>query len=249
MVVLHKAGSHLALRLVEELGYRRRFFDDEMIERAKRDDARDFLDAMAPDAAYFLHECRIDRYPPDLLEHWREHGDPIYVYQFRDPRAVLLSQVNYLRRSHRGKCFSNVPYHLVFSDVLRARPSERDALDVALHCMGDYLRESFLGSVWMLHHPRVLTLRYERLVGPDGGGDRVQQVDEVARVLRHLDVDAPCEAIARRLYDPAQRTFHRGSADAWKDVYTPAQLRLFEQRHGDLLDIYGYPRADRAARA
>ena len=243
VVSLHKSGTHLALRLVEELGYRRRYFDDDMLESARRDPAEQFLGRFEPRAAYFLHECRIDRFPRPFLDHWRETWDPTFIYQYRDPRAVLLSQVNYLRGSHQRKTFSNTPYHLVFSDALRAQASERDALDVAIHCMGEYLEESFLGSVWMLHHPKVLRLRYERLAGGRGGGNDAEQLEEVRRAIQHLGLAGDASQIASRLYDTSQPTFHRGTIDGWREVYTPRQLELFERRYGHLLDAYGYPRA------
>jgi hypothetical protein len=228
---------------VEELGYHRRFFEPPLLEAIDRDTAAVFLAKMENNAAYFLHSCPIDGFRRTILEHWRSHGDPKFIYQYRDPRAVLLSQVNYLRQQHRRRSFSGTPYHLLFSDVLQAQPTERDALDVALHCMGDYLTESFLGSVWMLHHPQVLKLRYERLVGEPGGGRAEEQLAEVGCTLRHLGLRGDAPSIAARLFDPSQATFHRGAAEAWRDVYTPPQLRLFEQRYGYLLDIYGYPHA------
>jgi hypothetical protein len=238
VVSLHKAGTHLTLRLIEELGYQRRYFDNALIRAVRAEPAAQFLSRLEPNAAYFLHEARIDGFPKQFLDHWRAHNDPLFLYQFRDPRAVLLSQVNYLRRGHQGREFSNTAYHLMFSDVLLDQPTERDALSVAIDTMGDYLTESFLGSVWMLHHPRVLCLTYERLRSESAAGD-------VARVLAHLGITGDPDNIASRLYDPSQRTFHRGTADGWKEVYTPEQIAAFERRYGHLLDIYGYPREAR----
>jgi hypothetical protein len=243
VVSLHKSGTHLVLRLVEELGYHRRFFEPPLLEDVERDAADVFLAKMEKDAAYFLHECPIAGFRRPILEHWRAYDDPKFIFNYRDPRAVLLSQVNYLRQQHRRGSFSGTPYHLLFSDVLQAQSTEREALDVALQCMGDYLTASFLGSVWMLHHPRVLALRYERLVGARGGGRAEDQIEDVSSTLRHLGLRGDADAIAARLFDPSQATFHRGSAEAWRDVYTPAQLGLFEQRYGHLLDIYGYSHA------
>ena len=130
--------------------------------------------------------------------------------------------------------------------MLCAQPSERDALSIAVDCMGDYLTESFLGSVWMLHHPKVLSIRYERLAGPPAGGDAAVQCEEISRVLRHLGLPGYVDRIASGLYDPTQRTFHRGRIDGWKEIYTPEILDRFEQRYGHLLDVYGYPREARA---
>ena len=126
--------------------------------------------------------------------------------------------------------------------MLCAQPDERAALDIALHCMGDYLLESFLGSVWMLHHPKVLSLRFERLAGAKGGGNDAEQREDVARTLAHLGLAGDAQKIAERLYDPSQPTFHHGTIDRWREVYTPAQLRHFEQRYGHLLDIFSYPK-------
>jgi hypothetical protein len=242
VVSLHKAGTHLVLRLVEALGYQRRYFDDALIMAVRTQPPDVFLAGLEPGSAYFLHECPPAGLPRDFLEHWRANGDPRFVYQYRDPRAVLLSQVNYLRRSHRGREFSNTTYHVIFSDVLAAQPDEGSALSVAIDCMGDYLEQSFLGSVWMLHHPHVLALSYERLVGPEGGGSASQQLEEVTRLLLRLGIDADVSQVAAHLYDPSQRTFHRGRADGWKQVYTRPQLERFESRYGHLLDIFGYSR-------
>ncbi len=246
VVTLHKAGTHLLLRLVEELGYHRRYFEDELIEAAQSDSGEEFVQKMAPDAAYFLHECPVERFPHALLNHWRETRDPKFVYMYRDPRAVLLSQVNYLRRAHRGQTFSNTPYHLVFSDVLQAQPSESDALSVAIDCMGDYLTKNFLDSVWMLHHPQVIRVRYESVVGAEGGGSAEEQSQTLANVLARLGVANDPASIAPKLYDPAQRTFHRGRIDSWREVYSEQQLRVFEQRYGHLLDTYGYARVSQS---
>jgi hypothetical protein len=174
VVSLHKAGTHLALRLVEELGYQRRYFGEKEIELAHHSSAEVFLASLERNAAYFLHECRIEKFARPVLEHFREKGGLYFIYQYRDPRAVLLSQVNYLRRQHVRKTFSNTPYHLVFSDVLQSQPDESAALTVAIECMGQYLLESFLGSVWMLHHPKVLSLKYERLIGEKGEGNEAE---------------------------------------------------------------------------
>ena len=244
VVSLHKSGTHLALRLVEELGYQRRFFDERLIRSARQDPPETFLSSLEPGAAYFLHECRLDGFPPELLLHWRETNDPRFIFHYRDPRAVLLSQVNYLRRRHRRGSFSNTPYHLIFSDILQAVEQEGEALTRALHCMGDYLCQSFLGSVWMLQHPRVLPLSYERLAGASAGGSDADQLEQVEATLRHLDLAGDAAAIASRLYDPTQPTFHRGRVYGWRDVYTSAQVLLFEQRYAHLLDIYGYPRSE-----
>ena len=100
VVSLHKSGTHLILRLIEEIGYERRYFDDALIKSAQRDPADVCLGRLEPNAAYFLHECRIDKFPRQFLDHWRGHGVPLFVYQYRDPRAVLLSHAGEVLGEH-----------------------------------------------------------------------------------------------------------------------------------------------------
>jgi hypothetical protein len=88
----------------------------------------------------------------------------------------------------------------------------------------------------------VLSLSYERLVGTEGGGSASEQMEEVTRLLLRLGIEADAQQVVARLYDPSQQTFHRGTAEGWKQVYTRTQLERFESRYGYLLDIFGYLR-------
>ncbi len=244
VAAIHKSGTHLVERLLEELGYRPTTMDRGLLDAAEEDDVSTFLSRLAPDAAYFFSGLTIEMIPPPLLAHWRQTGQPPILFNYRDPRAVLLSQVNYLLGKARSGGFTETRFHLVYSDILKAQPDESAALDVAIRTMGGYLRQSFESSQWLLFHPRACRLTYERLVGARGGGSDEAQQRLVAEVMAHLGMaahgGAEVAAVAARLYDPEKRTFSRGQADAWRGVYTSAQLRAFERRYGDLLDLYGY---------
>jgi hypothetical protein len=245
VAAIHKSGTHLVERFLEELGYRPTTMDRDLLDAAEEDDVSTFLSRLAPDVAYFFSGLTIEMIPPPLLAHWRQTGQPPILFNYRDPRAVLLSQVNYLLGKARSGDFTQTRFHLVYSDILRAQPDESAALDVAIRTMGAYLRQSFESSLWLLFHPRACRLSYERLVGARGGGSDEEQHALVAEVMGHLGIaprgPAEIAVVAARLYDPHKRTFTRGQADAWRSAYTPAQLRAFERRYGDLLDLYGYP--------
>ncbi len=240
VVSLHKAGTHLMKRLMEEMGYEVTDPETGVTEAAKTQDPETFLSALKPNSAYFFHALPIHTFPLGLLQHWRKTGSPPVYYNYRDPRAVLLSQVNYLLQRNRAQAFTETRYHLLFSDILQAQKTEAAALDVAIECMADYLNDNFLGSLWMLHHPRVCRVSYERLVGPSGGGTAESHAAEVNRVLAHANSRLNPDQLSSRLYDPTQRTFHRGQAYAWKDVYSQAQLRAFNEKYRHLLKLYGY---------
>lgn len=240
VVSLHKAGTHLMKRLLEEMGYDVTNPDTRVTEAAETQNPETFFSALKPNTAYFFHALPIHTFPVNLLQHWRKTGTPPIFYNYRDPRAVLLSQVNYLLEKSRAQAFTETRYHLVFADILRAQKTPAAALDLAIQCMTDYLTDNFLSSLWMLHHPQVCQVSYERLVGPAGGGSAEIQAAEVNRVLAHAHSQVNLDRILPRLYDPTQRTFHRGQAHAWRDSYSPAQLQAFNDKYRHLLELYGY---------
>jgi hypothetical protein len=86
----------------------------------------------------------------------------------------------------------------------------------------------------------VLPVRYEALVGPEGGGDAEAQLREVERVVAHLGIEADPAALAAGLYDRNSLTFHRGRIGRWRELFTPRQTAAFAERYGDILGRYGY---------
>lgn len=240
VAAIHKSGTHLVQKLMEELGYTPTTMEDSLLDSAEGDDAQTFLNRLEPGAAYFFSGLTIRMVPRPLLHHWRRTGQPPILFNYRDPRAVLLSQVNYLLGKSQGG-FTETAYHLIYSDILKNQPDEAGALDVAIRTMGDYLRQSFESSQWLLFHPHACQMSYERLVGSRGGGSDAEQLRTVTRVMNHLGIrDRDPAEVAARLYDTGRRTFFRGQADAWREVYTAEQLRAFHRRYADLLDLYGY---------
>ena len=240
VVSLHKAGTHLMKRLLEEMGYDVTNPDASVTEAAEAQNPETFLSALKPNTAYFFHALPIHTFPVNLLQYWRKTGTPPIYYNYRDPRAVLLSQVNYLLQKNCAQSFTETRYHLIFSDILQAQKTEAAALDLAIQCMTDYLNDNFLSSLWMLHHPQVCQVSYERLVGPTGGGTEESQAAEVKRVLAHANSRVNPDRLLPRLYDRTQRTFHRGQAHAWKESYSQAQLQAFNDKYRSLLELYGY---------
>jgi hypothetical protein len=65
--------------------------------------------------------------------------------------------------------------------------------------------------------PDCLVVRFEDLVGPQGGGDAERQRTAIARIAAHLG--HRMEDVADRMatvFDPASRTFRAGQIDGWK---------------------------------
>ena len=101
-------------------------------------------------------------------------------------------------------------------------------------------RHEFEKGLWMLHHPAVCKVRYEDLIGPEGGGSKERQRAAVERVLSHLGADVAPELVCGPLYNAQAWSFHKGQPGAWKEAFSSANLRQFYTVYGDLLEQYGY---------
>jgi sulfotransferase 6B1 len=168
----------------------------------------------------------------DALE--RRHVPVIFLV--RDPRDLVISQVNYVARraDHR------------FSRVFAQKEGFRDRLELAiagdpqhhLRSVGERL-EVYAG--WL--RSSALVVRFEDLVGPGGGGEASLQADTVRAIYRHIGMPIGEEFVGRicgRLFSSDSPTFRRGAIGQWQDLFDDELAALFERTAGDMMRAYGY---------
>jgi hypothetical protein len=146
---------------------------------------------------------------------------PTFIY--RDPRDALLSAYEYGRRIIEQKGRTNAFSHL-------------DTIEKAIDFMADYCRD---WEAWMrLADP--YTFRYEDLLR-DYEGQAAHLLDFLS-----LDPDTPGvrEAIEKnRPKTAASRDgvhFSKGRVGRFREVFTPKQLKLCEERFAPYLERMGY---------
>jgi sulfotransferase 6B1 len=91
-------------------------------------------------------------------------------------------------------------------------------------------------------HPLFYTVKFERLVGDEGGGDSRTQRAELEAIARHLNVSSPpghIEKCVRKLFG-GTATFRKGQIGSWKRYFSPDDKKLFKQVAGQLLIDLGY---------
>jgi len=174
---------------------------------------------------------------PQFLNGWRRTGAPYMVYNYRDPRAQLVSMIRFLVES--DVVFDEQPPVQVYRPILRSLGSMDRMLSFAISDRAFPYREAYRQNKWLLYHPNVLKLRFEDLVGEEGGGSRPIQDAAVERWARFLAVNVPTEQLTEGLFG-GTRTFHEGRTDSWRDVFKEHHLRAFEREFGDVLVDYGY---------
>ncbi|HUG86090.1 MAG TPA: sulfotransferase domain-containing protein [Euzebya sp.] len=159
------------------------------------------------------------------------------VLLVRDPRDVAASMARFAMTA------THVPEHPVYAGL----PDDDARLRLAIAGDPDIGQPPLLADRFDRFLPWVeegaLLLRYEDLVGPQGGGSAWSQHDAVARLGGFLGLELPDDVVALvadRVYSTTTHTFRRGRVGGWRDDFTAAHEALFNRVHGDLLDRLGY---------
>lgn len=169
------------------------------------------------------------------------------LFLVRDPRDIVVSQAHYItqRRDHPQHDLFRSAENLEARVLLAIRGNAKTGLD----SVGSRLK-AYAG--W-LKETRVLTLRYEDLIGPQGGGSRDKQEAAIASTLKHLRVELSVDAkakLAASTFAVSSPTFRQGSVGRWREVFTARVEDAFRSEADEQLATYGYdweqlPTADR----
>ncbi len=184
-------------------------------------------------------ELPLTRTDGNFIKHWSETGEPAIIFNYRDPRDVLVSFISYLL----GKTGGHGGYaeYFAYQPILEALPNDDERLMHAILDPSFPGHRDFEESLWLLRHPRVCKVSYEELVGAAGGGSDEVQNAAIARVMQHLGIERDSREVVRGIYNPASRTFHQGRIEKWRTAFKPEHHKAFNHRFGDLLALYGYP--------
>ena len=174
-----------------------------------------------------------------FLSEWSQTKEPRIIFNYRDPRDVVLSMVNFLS-GQTSKGIGNFSEFKVFSRTLDAKPTLKEKLTYALSDPSFPGFGDFEKSLWLLHHPDVCKVSFEELVGPEGGGSAEAQQRAVGRVLNFLGLDVAPEGITERLFRRDSFSFFKGQIGAWREAFTRDHQALFKDRFDHVLSTYGY---------
>ena len=87
------------------------------------------------------------------------------------------------------------------------------------------------------------TTRFERLIGPAGGGDRKEQLSEIRNIANHLQIklsERQVQRIGERVFYKRSSTFRKGVIGDWKNHFTEEHKQAFKEMCGrELIDL-GY---------
>ena len=178
-------------------------------------------------------------YSKDMEEFLVRKGFKV-AHIIRDPRSLVASYINHVMRD------PNYPYHNKIKSLKTIRARVEFILNgdnckpFILSPLADRLNnaygwvDSFLSNVCVV--------RFEDLIGPNGGGDRESQVNAIRKIIRFLEIDlseVEISRVADRVFDRKSETFYRGHIDGLSgfDIETK---EFINKELSEWVEKYGY---------
>jgi Sulfotransferase domain len=190
--------------------------------------------AKVPHGAFVNAHCI---YSPELATLFAQQGMRT-VCILRDPRDVAVSQMHFIKE--RKQHFAHEGYMALPSDHERLMLSIRGGelggreLQPLDQRYRQFLRWGQEGGAVMV--------KFEDLVGPEGGGSAEARRLVVERVAGHLGVpvgEGTMRAVEEGLFGVG-RTFRKGQVGGWREEFSPEHERAVEEVAGPLLMELGY---------
>lgn len=231
-VSLPKAGTHLLERAVclHPQLYRRLAPTITARELQRRGGPQRFFDRVAPGQVVMGHLP----YADDLFDSIVARG-LAPVFMTRDPRDIAVSQVRYVvaRDDHWAHelFVGRTPHE-------RLRLAIAGDLDGGLRSLAERLTQY---EGWL--RPGVEVVRFEDLVGPQGGGDAARQHETVSDLYRFLEVSADSalvDDVCGRLFSDQSPTFRKGTIGQWRESFDDELTALARELAGEQIARYGY---------
>lgn len=189
------------------------------------------LNGLAPDEYITAHVG----YTADVL-HEVVKRDIAPILVTRDPRAVVNSFVHYLDEAVRHplyKAFQDQSLHsryMLAMEGMFANEVTLQPIDVRCQAVRPWTQ-----------HRDVLHVRFEDLIGPEGGGAADVQRAAVKRIVDH--VEAPTDKIdvvLDHLFGKNENTFRSGQIDAWRKEIPSAVRDDLDAQTQPIRDMWGY---------
>lgn len=152
----------------------------------------------------------------------------IIFFMFRDPRDQTVS----------------LAYWIKLCPNLYGEASKFSISDLITKIINKEFNSNLSTPAYLgwLKDPGVCSIKFENLVGPNGGGSRQKQIKEITKIANHLKLKVTpnkIKEIASNLWGNSG-TFRSGKIGSWRTHFTERQKNIFKSLAGQLLIDLGY---------
>jgi hypothetical protein len=192
------------------------------------------------ECCYMQHSLGITSIAAEFLKASIETFPAKVFFMQRDPRDILLSFLDYLMQRSRRHIFGGFAEYIPLAACLNGLANDNERLLFLIENTAfDPLRD-LTQSSWLRCHPMVCVVRFEDLIGPNGGGTLQAQDEAVQKIFNHLSCDKEVAVVRDELFSLSSYTFNKGKAERWRSVFTSQHTRAFDAKYPGLIERFGY---------
>ena len=216
VTTIPKCGSHLIIKCLNLITKKHAMF----ISDFTPEQIMPFIDSPSDKFAW-SHV----KYANDINNFLKKHNFKKFLI-YRDPRDWLVSYV----------CWYSRPGENMFNNTLTNFAQKLDFL-----LQSDILKAYEKYIEWM-NDNQCCCIKFEDLVGPQGGGTKEQQISSIKVIGSHIGYnlsDLEAQNIADKLWGNTL-TFREGKKGSWIRYFSPQNIALMKKLGNDLLIRLGY---------
>ncbi len=176
---------------------------------------------------------------PEVAKIVKDEGLKLLI-QVRDPRDALLSGIKFNLKRKRGEFAKQLAQMSSFEEQCRAFFHGTGARGFVP------LKERYEKyRPWLKEE--IVIVRFEDLVGKQGGGSRDAQLDLLQRMFEHLEApwtDKLLAHVADGVFSDKSPTFSKGMIGTWKEKLPESMKDEFKQHAQEWLVEFGYETDD-----
>ena len=159
------------------------------------------------------------------------------VCLIRDPRDVLMSHLNYIenmdvtQKSHNFIALYNSRIDKL-NAMIEGKKGVLEPFPVVL--------DKF--HLW-INQPEILCVKFEHLIGPNGGGDKQDQINTVKKICDFISIEmkaSELEKICKNIYSVKSSTFNKGKTGNWKNVLNEEEKKWLNNILFQQLNNFGF---------
>ena len=167
----------------------------------------------------------------------------------RDPRDIAVSNAMYITYKDVNHRLSNYFIHELENDDQRIMSSIKgipaDKLKDGIESLS--LKSHYDGYMRWRENKGCLIVRFEDLVGENGGGSEKAQLKCMKSIINHIGLDVSDNEIfkvSKKVFNPASRTFVKGQIGSWKKKMSEEHKDEIKISMGRYLTELGYEKND-----
>ena len=226
LISIPKAGTHLLFELIKEFGYQEGGYCTET-PKGGHWYFIEFTNTHTS-AKHFFNDTV---YKSDFGNRNHPFVTSPAIFIYRNPLDIVCSEANYYHK--KGKTsFYNYLSNLNYNERLSKLINDKWLLGS--------IRDRISNFIAWLYFNNVISVSFEELIGPAGGGDDKIQEKLIWSLQLKLQIPGIPQNFAKKIFNQNSETFFKGQINSYKQLFLKEHYEKFKNLEQDFMEELGY---------